>query len=105
MHFLHSRNPWSYCLGFNTVVDFCIWALEVDGLHVPPFDLHPDGDGSLRAAGLTAEDWQSWLLRVINRERSWFLRQQAAWPEDLFSILSPEDHHSPSAWNGNAAVR
>lgn len=32
-------------------VGFCIWALLVDGLHVPPFEHHADGDGTLRAAG------------------------------------------------------
>src|SRR5690349_16451644 len=70
MRLLHSRNSWHYSMGGQPTVDFCLWILQVDGLRVPPFDQHPDGDGSLRAVGLTAEDWQSWLLRVCNHEQN-----------------------------------
>lgn len=72
MHLLHSRHSWHYRQGSDPTVDFCLWVLQVDGLHVPPFDQHPDGDGSLRALGLTANDWQTWFLRVLDptqRER------------------------------------
>lgn len=33
--------------GFDYVMNFCVWVLEVNGLHVPPFTVHPDGDRSL----------------------------------------------------------
>jgi hypothetical protein len=66
MRLLHSRNSWSYSQGSHPTVDFCLWVLEVDGLHVPPFDQHPDGDGSLRALGLTEDSWQTWFLRVLD---------------------------------------
>jgi hypothetical protein len=107
MQLLYSRNAWFYSLGFNIMIDFCIWVLQVDGRHVRPFDQHPDGDGSLRATGLTGEDWQSWLLRVIDQQnkRKQLLHQHVPSPKDLFSILSPEGHHPPSAWIGSTAVR
>jgi hypothetical protein len=69
VHLLHSRNNWRYSEGSEPTIDFCLWVLQVDGLHVPPFDQHSDGDGSLRARGLTAEDWQSWFLRVMDHEQ------------------------------------
>ncbi len=112
MHLLHSRNPWSYRLDFNMMVDFCIWVLQIDGLHASPFDQHPDGDGSLRAAGLTGEDWRSWLQSVINLQddQQQRLSQRALAdplnpPKDLSSLFLPETHHPPSAWNDNDAVR
>jgi hypothetical protein len=88
------------------MVDFCIWVLEVDGLHVPPFDQHPEGDGSLRAAGLDAEAWQSWLTRVVNlqyeqqRTRKGPLNQQVDWQ----SVLTSEAYNPPRAWIGTATV-
>jgi hypothetical protein len=36
-------------------VAFCVRALVLDGLAVPPFDRHPDRDGRLREIGLDAE--------------------------------------------------
>jgi hypothetical protein len=70
MRLLHSRNAWHYRQGSDPAVDFCLWVLQVDGLHVPPFDQHPDGDGSLRALGLTEDSWQTWFLRVLDPVQS-----------------------------------
>lgn len=70
MRLLHSRNAWGYSQGSNPAVDFCIWVLQVDGLHVPPFDQHPDGDGSLRTLGLTEASWQTWFLRALDPVQS-----------------------------------
>ena len=70
MRLLYSRDDWSFAGDFlEPSLDFCLWVLQVDGLRVPPFDQHPDGDGSLRAIGLTAENWQAWFLRVIDPEQ------------------------------------
>jgi hypothetical protein len=60
------EKPWSCSFSFNPCVDFCIWVLEADGLHVPPFDHHPSGGGPLQAAGLHAEEWWSWFKFVVN---------------------------------------
>jgi hypothetical protein len=135
MRLLYSRDDWSFAGGFREPsLDFCLWILQVDGLRVPPFDQHPDGDSSLRASGLTAEDWQSWFLRVIDpeqRERDIKQLQQQANVEylkisgepDLESLqlryqaeqlkLSkgpplpppPEFHFYHASWRGNDTVR
>ena len=134
MHLLHSRNTWHYRENSEPTIDFCLWVLQVDGLHVPPFDQHPDGDGSLRASGLTAEDWQSWLLRVMNHEQKEQdveqLRQihlaeylkaskeldlehlQQRRRAELFKVSTqpplpapPEFRYHLASWRGNAAVR
>lgn len=81
MQLLHSRNPWGLRYGPDPTINFCFWVLLLDGLRVPPFDQHPDGDGSLRALGLTEASWQAWLLRVIDPQQQEHdveqLRQQA----------------------------
>lgn len=54
---------WGY--EFNIAVDFCVWILETDGLHVPPFDKHPNGDNAFQKQGLDAASWSIWLNDVI----------------------------------------
>jgi len=39
--------------------------LRHDGLAVAPFDLHPDGDRSLRERGLEAASWRTWVASVV----------------------------------------
>jgi hypothetical protein len=34
-----TTQPWY----FSEAIDFCVWALQQDGLSAPPFDQHPDG--------------------------------------------------------------
>src|SRR6266480_4720992 len=111
MQLLHSRNSWTYGYGFNMAVDFCIWALEVDGLRALPFDSHADGDGSLQTAGLDANEWQSWLIRVVNlqdkqqqRLRQEEQRDPLKHQKDFSALLLSEAHHPAAAWQGNAAV-
>ena len=47
-------------VGFNRALDFCVRVLEIDGLKVPPFTRHADGDGRLRALGLREGNWTVW---------------------------------------------
>ena len=49
--------------------ELCVWVMRVDGLHVGPFTHHPDGDRSLRDAGLTAEGWVQWVTRIIAHDQ------------------------------------
>ena len=134
MHFLYSRDSWSYQARSEPTLDFCLWVLQVDGLHVPPFDQHPDGDGSLRCLGLTVPDWQSWFSRVINplqKERDVEqLRQQelaaylkASGISDLEQLRQryqaeqlkistepllpppPEWHFYHASWGGSSVIR
>lgn len=110
MHLLHSRNTWVFREDFSREIDFCIWILEVDGLHVPPFDQHPDGDGSLRAVGLDGEGWQSWLVRVVDlqsQQNQAFQRlpnNRPVTPLDWKGVLIPEAREPVTAWKGNTAV-
>jgi hypothetical protein len=52
--------------------------LERDCLKVPPFDCHPDGDGALRAQGLSAPGWRRWVDRRIP-DRARLTHEVAAW--------------------------
>ena len=58
---------WFWSEDVDVAVDFCVRALRHDGLRVPPFDRHPDGDGSLRALGLDPGGWRRWLDAVLER--------------------------------------
>jgi hypothetical protein len=49
-------------------VSFCVRALVLDGLAVPPFDRHGEGDGRLRELGLDAEVWRAWVDSVLERQ-------------------------------------
>ena len=59
---------WGWNLIGSQSVDFCVWALIQDGLHVRPFDIHPDGNERLRQAGMDAAGWTQWFETVVNRD-------------------------------------
>jgi hypothetical protein len=65
---LDDPDPWSMGEQWGGPVAFTVWALQSDGLRVPPFDAHPDGDGRLRAAGLDAEGWLGWVGELVARD-------------------------------------
>jgi hypothetical protein len=64
-----STDRWSWSEDAFEPLAFCVQALVLDGLTVPPFDRHPDGDGVLRLAGLDAQAWREWVEAVV-RQRS-----------------------------------
>jgi hypothetical protein len=66
MRSLFSTDPWFWSYGFRATIDFAVWALETDGLRVPPFDQHADGNGELRSRGMTAETWVAWLRELVS---------------------------------------
>lgn len=71
-------------LGMSPVIDFCIWVLEKDGLRIAPFDQHPDGDGSLRSLGMTADNWRSWITRtalLVDQRYLWQTDSSAVEPQ------------------------
>ena len=89
---LQPEPPWSIHFGMNAVVDFCIWILEVDGLHVPPFTCHERGLGSLQRLGLTPQCWESWataVLAIQNPILSWNrdCKDLDAWVAQEFASL------------------
>jgi hypothetical protein len=100
---LFSGRSWHYSFGFHSDLDFCFWVLERDGLRVPPFDRHSDGDSSLRAAGLDVASWWVWLERTLaaRDERRDFLRAVARQEVDR----KPPRSIGPAAlWDGVPAV-
>lgn len=66
--FLSPEPPRQVHVSFSDEIDFCVWTLEQDGLHIPPFDLHPPEIGSLQLCGLTIAQWQHWFKAVIRRQ-------------------------------------
>ena len=76
-------------------VAFCVRVLVLDGLSVPPFDRHPDGDGGLRALGLGADLWREWV--------SVLLRQHAIMGEHARSLGTP-DAREPMLERARAAA-
>jgi hypothetical protein len=56
---------WSWSEDASPPIAFCVHVLVWDGLRVPPFDRHPEGDGTLRARGLDAQTWNAWLPAVV----------------------------------------
>ncbi|MCC7021606.1 MAG: hypothetical protein IT338_02195 [Thermomicrobiales bacterium] len=94
---------WSFSLGTDPDVDFCVWVLQRDGLRVPPFDRHPDGDGTLRAAGLPPALWEAWFHRNIAAidERRALLVAGRRQPTDFARLRALQ----PSAlWSGDPAA-
>lgn len=58
-------NLWVIDSAFDPIADFCIWTLESDGLHAPPFDQHSQGNVALQAGGLDAELWLLWINKAV----------------------------------------
>jgi hypothetical protein len=59
---------WGWSWTGSQSVEFCVWVLIQDGLHVGPFDVHPNGNERLRQAGLDAAGWTRWFETVVNRD-------------------------------------
>jgi hypothetical protein len=82
---LGTENPWFCSTTTDRDVDFCIWVLEADGLHVPPFEYHAGGDGSLRAAGLDGESWRAWVEGMIR------LKDQHHYASQKYALQTAND--------------
>ena len=98
------ENKWAFSHGFNMMVDFCIYVLEVDGLHVPPFDLHLEGNRTLRTRGCTADDWRFWLAEVVALQDRHITTAHQKQTEVPPSLAGPR-YNPPSVWVGPSAVR
>ncbi len=61
----HSADTWHWSEDARSELAFCVHALTVDGLTVPPFDAHSGGDGRFRDAGLDASGWLEWIRSLI----------------------------------------
>ena len=109
MHLSETENHWSYSQSFNMTVDFCVWALEHDGLQTPPFNAHPDGNNILRKAGLQPSEWRSWIARVVElqNQQSLLLEQTAGTNRGQLAIpVFLEDANDPvTAYPAGTLVR
>jgi hypothetical protein len=76
-------DSWAFSTATNPDVEFCVWTLLRDGLQVQPFDRHPDGDGGLRGAGLTAPAWWTWFTAVVDGAAGLDGRRQSEYIERL----------------------
>jgi hypothetical protein len=64
-----SSDDWAFGTDSYPPLWFCVRVLLHDGLRVPPFHQHPDGDGRLRALGLDATMWREWVDSVLQQHR------------------------------------
>lgn len=101
---LGNGKPWSLFCSFNIMVDFCVWVLEIDGLQVPPFSRHSDGNGMLRARGMDSESWRAWIEKTVlllDQRLNWRVEEpQAKMAETLASFermtsISSTDNPTP----------
>ena|SRR5437867_4002035 len=93
-------DSWTLSIGGDPDVEFCMWVLLRDGLHVPPFEAHEDGDRALRAVGLTESNWREWFESTVRAATHW----QESVRADPFAIR-PEDDEQQSPLAGTAAGR
>ena len=106
----NTTQPWYFSQDTSEAIDFCFRVLQEDGLLAPPFDQHPDGDGSLRAAGMTAESWQAWLMDVLQLEREYeqtmpqWAQERRAGVEQPVPSLVERIGQPAVAWSGSSAV-
>jgi hypothetical protein len=104
--------PWVWAEAVEPAVDFCVWVLLSDGLQVPPFNLHAEGSGRLRAVGLDASNWRDWLESVVAAQLG--LSQLVQGVANLTRLTERdasdlagglEKTRPPSSWGGDDAVR
>ncbi len=101
-HWRDWTDRWHWSIDVDGGVGFCIWVLGVDGLRVPPFEHHPEGDGTLRLAGLTGAAWQAWLYRVL--ELNLRLKETIATGARPLRDLALPAHLAHTAWIGDPGI-
>jgi hypothetical protein len=96
---LGSSDRWHWSEDAFPPVAFCVRALVLDGLAVPPFDRHSGGDGRLRALGLDAETWGRWLAALVRQHATIAeLAPVAASPESRGPMLAAEVLRTPGSF-------
>jgi len=78
-------DSWGITISTDPNIDFTVWLLRRDGLRARGFDSHPDGDGSLRTAGLTEAHWLNWFEHVV--------RTESEGSDDLSRLAKIGRHH------------
>jgi hypothetical protein len=107
MHLKETEIPWLLHYNFDSMIDFCLWALTKDGMHVPPFDAHSPGDRSLNSAGMQAQEWLEWLVGVVHFQQQ--QKQVTSQPsQNLIGIAHPAmsvTFEPSDIWRGNPRVK
>ncbi|MBD2491994.1 hypothetical protein [Aulosira sp. FACHB-615] len=52
-------------IGSSSLIDFAVWVLLIDGLHVHPFDKHSGGNQILQNQGMNIKSWYDWLKLIL----------------------------------------
>ena len=68
MFLVGSGDRWHWSEDAFPPLDFCVQALVRDGLCIPPFDRHSDGDHGLRTLRLDASTWKGWVRAVLAQQ-------------------------------------
>lgn len=84
-----SNDRWQWSEDASPPLAFCVHALVQDGLQVPPFDRHPEGDGTLRARGLDGQTWHAWLSALVTPHNGLSGRVRAPdWATDRAGLVA-----------------
>jgi hypothetical protein len=62
---IEARQPWGLNSSCNPNIDFCVWVLQFDGIHISPFDHHKVGNQRLQQVGLDERAWYTWLGTTV----------------------------------------
>ncbi len=104
-----AADAWHWSEDALEAANFCVITLIRDGLRVPPFDQHPDGDGVLRNFGLDAEAWLAWVREVVTaraRLQELFSASPGDRPQEVTALvrgpaaLCPGDERLRAALDG-----
>ncbi|NJN07504.1 MAG: hypothetical protein HC815_05755 [Richelia sp. RM1_1_1] len=91
--------------GCTTSVNFPLWVLVQDGLHVAPFNKHRLRYGILQQRSMDVTSWYEWFrLILIQRDNRLFnnkyVPEYVELDKDFISNSTP-----PELWSGNIRVR
>ncbi|MBO0789669.1 MAG: hypothetical protein J2P36_01795 [Ktedonobacteraceae bacterium] len=104
MHEVGIQNPWTLRRDISVAVNFGVWVLEKEGLHVPPFDVHARGNGFLDRAGFQKEQWQEWIAHIVNRQEQFHSALLQSPSQGI--VVPPFSSSDPStSWPGNERTR
>lgn len=98
------ESAWQLHSYLDLGVSFCVWTLRVDGLRVPPFDRHDDGDHALQQMGLTSANWRTWLEEVVRRHGAADEAIQRAATRHERAVAGAVAYDPTTAWRDTPAV-
>lgn len=84
---LGASERWYWSVDLDRNRNFLVWIILRDGLKVPTFDVHPDGDGKGRRAGLTEERWTTMFAEAGIWDAPQWLEPPAGSPDELHRYM------------------